>query len=573
MSSANLLALRNAILSNTLTPEQQAPLANALAAIAPLFPPPDAIASIAPIAAQLADEWFAVLYSINAGGSSGIIPLESGIIYAPNAANLANTEVTGLPQGQLAIVETFGAEFSLQPLGALSVDGVTVIASPDPSLVWERGDTVIAETARAQTAWFVDGSDVSGHADDENSGATAIAPLVHVAEVMRRLGTWSPTYDGATVTVTYLSQNAFDDPSLFAPIFLNSARFIQTGTLPSSPDFTGTLLAVTPKNQAGNSPLKSTFTVATGAVAPRMLLVNTTRGDSRAFAVFDTGGGNFQITQPLAPYPGTGLPMSAEVDTWANGDSIEGFLLTNVNLGIVGGQSVDLNADFGQSHVVQLMHGIDPFGLGALDVLFVDQDAAPLLVDCVQERQISCNATVTVAQAIFLGVDVATLFFSLSNTLNSPVLRGGVYENGVLSTAGGFSLQGDVQLLVTSVIQGANIQDGVFVGAGSAIRLLKGAIQQSAPVYGQGNCESLGQWNFAGLATTAFPCAGGLKINGVTHAYAFATGGGNVVSTFGGIALTAANLDAAAAGPPSPGFGGLASVPGVGCFQKGVSTP
>ena len=63
---------------------------------------------------------------------------------------------------------------------------------------------------------------------------------------------------------------------------------------------------------------------------------------------------------------------------------------------------------------------------------------------------------------------------------------------------------------------------------------------------------------YAGTAAANFPCAGGLRINGASTAYAIATVAG-VATVYGGVPLTAANLDAPA-GPT--GFAGLAFWPG-----------
>ena len=92
----------------------------------------------------------------------------------------------------------------------------TSIQSPaSPSVASWVGDAVASGTTPSyspaylmQTAWYVDGSNVTGRASDNNSGATALAPLLTFAEWTRRTG-GGPTVPSA---VFMLSNSLIGDP-------------------------------------------------------------------------------------------------------------------------------------------------------------------------------------------------------------------------------------------------------------------------------------------------------------------------------------------------------------------------
>jgi hypothetical protein len=561
----NLVALQNAINTNTLTLAQQAALSNALAEIIPTFPAPDEISNSIPFDEEaLARDWMAALYAVAiAGGSSGVIPVTTGIIIAPNAANLEATSTAGLLNGQPAIVETFGAEFSLQPIGALVPDGVTVLTSTDPTRVWERGASVVIETARAQATWFVDKQNVEGTSSDENDGKTGATALRTDAEVYRRWGnTWTPNLKGATAfTIFYLSESTDgSDPTFYAPNLEDGASFTQQASQ-SPAAFTGTLLAVTAKNHATNTALQSTFTPTTGAIAAGMVLVNSTRGNSRAIAVRNLGGGNWLLSQPMAAYAG-GFPSFTEVDTWANGDAITGVVPKSIDIARIGAQAATLDASFDPAHLLQLITIVDANATAGR--LLVDSQLA-CLENCPCERGIVMTSGAT------LLAENATLDTAFD-----------IVTPGELAWGGGTMGKTGFGSIIKSDWFGSNIWQDTIVGGTISVEGDPGTVyidtaatldlnnrnQMTVPtqaIYGPGTLNVVGSLTCEGTATAMLPVAT-KKLNGVATGYSNATAAG-VTTVHGGIALTSANLDAAAG---AAGFGGYAYGGGATISLSGV---
>jgi hypothetical protein len=551
--SVALTNLRAAIATNTLTALQQAALTQALDAIIPTFPVPDfeGVALPPPDEAD-AREWIAALYAIQSeGGGGGGGGVAAATIIAASAGVLSGVPTAGLAVGQPAVVQTFGAEFSLQPQDGMVVDGVTVLTSTTAGLVWERGDTIIAIQAALQTAWFVD--PVAGN--DESSGLNAINAVKHKAEIMRRLGTWSPVYDAIAVVITYVTSEPATghDPGLFAPVLLNGATLIQMAALPA-PSFTGTILAVTfPKNRAANQALELTFTTTTGAMAANLLLVNATRANSRAVAV-RLAGGSWIISQPQNPTVPINAGGGATNDAWAAGDAITGYALVAVDIPLMGG-IVSEFAAVGFSHTLYQLYLLDPEGLGSLNGIHVDGASYPFLLDCHVERALAYNgheefggsaqgcsftqrgsASGTVGAALpftftsgfIAGIDArAVVFqtdamFTVASTLKDCTLLTVYVDTGVAMT-----LEGQTNLLAAQILYGPgsmNVKSGTFVYVG------------------------------VGTAVASMPIGGGKFLNGTATGYSNATAAG-LTTVHGGIALTSANLDAAAG---AAGFGGFA---------------
>jgi len=576
MSNVNLLNLQNAINTNTLSLAQQAALSNALAEIIPTFPSPDEISNSIPFDEEaLARDWMAALYAVAiAGGSSGVIPVTNGTILAPTAANLEATSTTGLSNGQPAIVETFGAEFTLQPIGDMTVDGVTVLSSTDPTRVWERGDTVIAVQAALQTSWHVN----PATGNDENTGLSTGQALATKAEIMRRWGSWSPTLDGVHVVVTqdFGDGSGSTDPWLGAPNFVNGATLLYTAALPA-PAFTGTLDVVAAKNRPANTALQSSFTTATGGINANMMLVNATRGGSVAFVQRNLGAGNWQLSQPLTPYVPTGFSSVTAVDSWASGDAITGYNLVTANIARLGGQSVDYQPAFaGASCVVQHVQILDPEGGGAFDPLQVTGEIAVIIAESAIQRSLDWELGQTLVTGL---VNVAnfgaiTLLAGGSPGPNTggPIVTGGFSSNLFLS-AENASFQLDTIIdapgllaLVTHQCEFLN----VFYDTNTTNQC-SGNCSMTGVQYGPGGInlrEGLIAYS-NGSAVNSFPLGLGIKLDGGTVAYSSSTGAGNVVTAHGQVPLTPANLDAAAG---AAGFGNLAYIPGVGSFQQ-IGTP
>jgi hypothetical protein len=498
------------------------------------------------------------------GGNTG-----NGILIFPNIAALEAFDVSTLsPEvlGQQAFVQTNGSWWTLVG-GAFTPDGITVVnGTGTPGAQWIRENTAgYLQAALRQTAWVID--NVGG--SDEASGLNGANAIKTKAEVFRRWGcTWGPQLDGITVVIEYVhSDTTPDDPGLWTPILVNGAQLVHVGAAQAA-SFTGTLLAVTPK--AGNNPLSSTFTTTTGAVAANMLLINTTRGNSRAFAQRNLGAGNWRLTQPWAA---TADPtqQTAPVNTWANGDAIQGFTLLAVNLARIGGVLVDYNAGGGFGHVVAGLLIQDAEGLAGEDPCLVNTDAYTFFNDVVFQRCAQVEGTNPFAR--FQNTMFTGDFPLYSTAINT------IYSGGAIGGAGpapnaalaGANLQLDILLTHAGIVlQNCHFNSGIALDFAGTQELKGDSDAVSAPAavfYGASILDQRqGVMRYSAAAAAQFTSTGGLAVNGVAAAYSRVTAAG-VTTIHGGIALTAANLDAAAG---AAGFGGYAEGGGAFFVQNGA---
>jgi len=483
--------------------------------------------------------------------------LPGGSIFATMAA-LSASPTGGLSAGVTAVVQSQRALWYLDPASALTIDNSTIIAAQGGGR-WLRGPTLDPETWTALTAWSVD--PVAG--SDDNPG-TAPLPLRTKAEIGRRWGTWAPVL-AATVTVTQATPDTNGlDPWLAVPNFLNGASLILTTPLPA-PSFTGTLLAVTAKNVATGTPLESTFTTVTGAVASRMMLVNATRGNSRAVAHRNAGGGNWILTQPCQPLtPPFGAGFVVEVDTWANGDSITGYMLSDVAIGQWGASSlvVENANDSSGSYLYQLnVRDFDASPGNGVTTAVGLAGAGYYMAEC------------TATTGIY-GGGFNQQLFPLPVFANCYFPDGFAVQNVALSAGGcsGFGVYLYNGLINSDFVAG-NFIFTEAVGIGGSVYLDASSQWQaggsgltfgsSSIVYG----PSSGTLNGLAGATVLYASGAGkaaatfkgitLNCAGKTTAYsnANAGGAGGVVTVHGAITLTAAALDTAAG---ATGFGGYA---------------
>jgi hypothetical protein len=564
MTSAALVDLSNRIATNTLTAAQISALTTVLAEIAPTFPTPDQVGeAVEPLPEEiLARIWISALYTIQQVGGGGAVPSAVGTTIVPNAAAATALDATTFAVGTPLVVQSFGAEFSLQPKGTLALDGSTVLASNLAGFVWLRGPTLIAQSAVAQLTWVVDLGNSTGLASDENTGLTAASPLLHKSEIYRRWGTWQPPLQGGSYSVQYLGADVdSSDPGLFQPFFSRGSSLTHFAALPA-PSFTGSLLAVVAKNRATNAALKSTFAATTGAIAPNMMLVNATRGNSRAFASRLLGAGQWLISQPFTPWPGAATtPVMAEVDTWANGDAITGYVLPNVNLAQLAGHATVYQPGLaGGNHFATGITIFDPSP--PFSPFIVDGRAAPVIVEAVVTRALEYSGpTAGVVAAIFNAMIVGS---SAWRGYNGIIVSGGAL-GGILCQADHLILDQDVILQNGCAfnLTDSSLQGGAYNESTPAIELVGNFRQEVNGIcYGPGagglNVEQ-GMLRYASAAVAAFPMVGPLALVSKTTAYSMATAAG-VTTVHGGIALTPAALDAAAG---AAGFGGLAFAGGA----------
>jgi hypothetical protein len=471
---------------------------------------------------------------------------------------------TALVQGQRAVVLSNGGVWTFKLVSALAVGNTVLAATGVAGAQWVRDGQTNIPNALKQTAWFVDAQNVSGTASDENDGLTSATALLNKREIFRRWGwTWSPNLVSIQVVITYLSADPAGgtDPGLFTPNFIGAASLMHTAALPAS-SFTGTLLAVTAKNTgAGNTALRSTFTTATGAMAVGLLLVNATRGNSRAFAQRNTGGGLWQITQPFTPYGGAATPPAmTEVDTWANGDAITGYSLLQVDLAVMAGQTADISSSVANySHVAWQIDLFTPNALPSVQTALVGGQALIAMAECSATRNVSFQLLGVIAGDIYNCFMRNALTVRGGSRALGPTISGGAVVGPASILQDCFLtkdliLVGGASVATAAILAGALRQNG-NVCIDSGVYELDGNLFLVAPgvIYGGGTLNVRGVMLYSGLAVTAFRVAT-LNLAGVATGYSNVTAAG-VVTTHGAIALSAANLDAAAG---AAGFGGYA---------------
>lgn len=416
----------------------------------------------------------------------------------------------------------------------------------------------------SQTAWYIDPI----HGNDASAGTAPTAALKTKRQLIQLWGTTRPVLT-STVTITYLSSETNDsDPGIFEPILVGG-QLIHMAALPTA-TLTATLNTVTAKNRSSNQILQATFSVTSGAVAAGMMLVNSTRSNSRAFAQRNTSGSTWQISQPMAPYAGTGATYApSEVDTWAAGDTIHGYALTSVNLVRIGGALVDYDSTAGPGHIAYQLTLLDAGQFPGVGNLDFHNRAMPAIVECTIQRVLHVQGPAYQYQnASQPGV------FNCASTANNNNLAGGNvtfyagFLTGLACPSGVPTLGYD---LIVRLASSLSFFDAGFVVNGNGLALDAGSIPfeltganglTEAPIYGPGkvNVQS-GQLQLTSTATSLLPVGntgaggGGLELAGVPTGYSMATSGG-VTTIHGGIALTPASIDATAG---ASGFGGTAT--------------
>lgn len=532
-----------------------------------------------------------------------------GTLIFPNIAALEAFNTATAPQGTTAFVQSNGSFWNLPnliELAPLTPDGITVVTATPAGQWWRTSDSGYLQHWLNQANWVVDPQNVSGHASDENVGTSGSAPLLHVAEIYRRWGfTWSPTIGSQgliNMVVQYISASLTNgsDPALFEPNLLSDSTFAIMAALPATPAMTATLTAVSPKNTTAGTAhaLQVGFNLITGVPGTNMLLVNTSKGNSRAFVQRSPLEAVWQISQPCTPYSGPparppydGAP---EVDTWANGDNIQGFFLLDVDIGVVGGLQTEATNFSTMGFTVWQVNLLDPaqspVGVGKACTIHAEVFYA--IVECsfgnanTNPRSISYEGTTEQNPIFFnsaLGISTNPAGNPLQNFIFGEGNAATVFSSGLIATDftsiisvqlwndailnGSFGIirigNSDTTVISPTCIDGSGVSN-VVQGRGF-VRIVSGGF-----FYGDTgasyNSQGLTTYDDTGVST--FRLGGGIAINGSTSAYSFHSTGG--VTQVDLVPLTPANLDAAA-GPA--GFGGVASLAGASIQKTGVTPP
>lgn len=569
MTSAAIVALRTRILTNTLTATDQAALGDALEAMAPDFPSPDEISNSI-VDARLARTWIAPLYNIQAEGSGPPVPpAQPGFLIFADIATMAAFDTSALTSpGQQAFVQSNGSLWSLKPAAELPApaDGITIVTATPNTNQWlrENNSPEVAAWRRVQQ-WYVDPENTSGHASDENVGNDVTRPLLTKAEIYRRWGyTWSPDIDVGAVTITPISDDLDNtDPAFFAPNLINGSRLIIQGI--STPVYDGTLASVSAKNRASNTNLSAAFTGDTSDIGIGDLVINFTRGNSRALVALDMGEGINMLTQPMTPYEDlTQFPGSqTEVDTWADGDHVQVFQQRRCNLPYVGGNVGNIPGGNGNNVIVGQLRIPDASDFSG-SPCNVDVGAGVVFVDCFNDRTWSFDGASTLQGAWMLGcMSLLPTDIGTADSYTGVFVSAGAFDT--MNAPVGLEMTNDT-IVFTALNAGTCSLVNIFLNAACTLSVFGGACTVSAGVlYGDFvvNVESGSLVYNGDPATSLVGVTGGdqLFIGQSNQAYSNASPAG-VTSTHR-LAMTLASLHAAAG---DAGFGDLAYVPGVGAI-------
>lgn len=184
----------------------------------------------------------------SSGGGSG-----SSTISVANVAALAGLDASSLGEGTLVYVSTYKAFFALVTSTQTTAINVRVTANGNAGHIWDR--CLESGGWWSQLTWWVDPSNISGLANDENSGASAILPLLTYAELGRRMfARHLPPAETSSYTVNQMSNGVANDFATFdiSPFYRGNVIAVSiTGTV--IPITCGTITIATTRNPATNT--------------------------------------------------------------------------------------------------------------------------------------------------------------------------------------------------------------------------------------------------------------------------------------------------------------------------------
>lgn len=313
----------------------------------------------------------------------------------------------------------------------------------------------LTNAALSVATWFVDPQNSSGLASDANDGTTNVTPLLTYAELVNRWGGTDPSFPASLVTLSITFMSAHTDDS--DPVVFNAtskgALVPQIKANAGTVVVAGALAGVTAKNRTAGANSSLIATLPAGAAVGQMV-VNTTRGNSRAWVKKSLGAGSFELSQPFSPQTiPTGQVAPTEVDTWANTDAIQCITPIAVNLVSLSFLSNVLDGPADNNLYLYNLTGFDPNGAGNSFGFF---GIGLAVVECTLQRFLNTAPQIANGNAF-------SNFYS-----NTAFAGGGVFFGGNTTLLGGCSI-GPFGL---SFLEGEGAIDGdfAFEAAGSGFR-------------------------------------------------------------------------------------------------------
>lgn len=453
-----------------------------------------------------------------------------------------------------------------------------------------QASAVVPNPSWLQSMWKIDPQDVTGLADDSNTGLDALHPVrTWNGGVIAKYGTREPYLLQGTEWEFLSSHVDGSDPVDFSPRMIIDATSdsSQVGVIrgvlgPAQIVATGTITVISPK---GDQALMVVTLPAGGSYQPNQIIANSTRG-SKAWLKAQISGTTWVVSQPviamMVAYAGGGQ-ISRRDDTWASGDTVTVYRHVRVNLVRVAPIASDIqptlddfffvtalripdysNTDYGSFQVYLAGANCDHNEVCIEKVVLYPTGIAPVS---------SYYANCSLIEGICGGEHQSP------QGTTGPIIHGGLMGTapGLLSISRLAGATLDIGVVVTQTFQGflpPSIESGfigdVFIDDGTTLAILgdtrvdgsaAGVHGGLAKVRGTGTIDVIeqGRLSYNGNPTAIFVNAGGLKINGQSTAYSL--GSGASAQLRGGIALTPAKLNTSVG---SGGFGGRALNPGGG---------
>ena len=424
-----------------------------------------------------------------------------------------------------------------------------------------------------QAAWYVDGSNASGCASDNNRtcslstcGTSGDGPCLTMSSIASRWGTYSPRLQQAT-TITIMSSMVASDVSYFNPFVEGNMSYLSVSCAldVAQQAWTGTLGTVTARNMSGGTLLRSTFTTG-GVVATDQLLVNYTH-PSRAWVASLQSGTTWNLTQPVAP---TCVPPTCtvtEVNAWASGDSVIAYNPSNVYTPQANPVASDIVNGEG--------FGVWITGCDLQSVYGTEQspfvgNKYTILVDTVSNRFHQDSTWGGVGAPVLVNTDVIEQYHGTMSRISAgkigfgnkfAVFNGGILDNDVVlgDTVFWYGLP------AVQTDEGGNAIVSAYFSIGLTAYSYTSVQTQ---IWGPGALYvNAGGWlqypTGIGGAVSSLLLTGAMHIAGSTTACSHTSAAPDVVDC--GISVTPAHLDAAQG---VAGFGGYAYSPGGGVISN-----
>jgi hypothetical protein len=455
---------------------------------------------------------------------------------------------------------------------------------------WEPTRTfafeVQANPSWFQTTWYIDPQGTFG-GDDANDGYTISTPVKTWAQVILRLGTYSPLLTQNT-TFTFLSNHVDNsDPVIFTPYLGgNGINVIITGVLNSSNQVsTGAFSGLIAKNRDTGTLLTTTLT---NTPIPGWFIYDTTN-DGYSWVYKNPSSNVAVLSQPLtssvasfntdADYlPGYSLPLS--IDTSIDGNVYFAYEPIHVNVVQIAAQIATQQSFNTGRIIIQNIVIFDPNGAGNDDVIIGDYVA---LLECRLDKYSLIKQGYNDGNTL----PIFNCFTSGSVIDSLSVVVGGVHGllYGTTFTSNlGCYIDNDIIFPFNSNINSGfinvgnyYIEQGATFTANSNTEIQSFSISNTnltgeeidgySIVWGPGNINVNSSYIYdntdVNKAQGHFKNAGSLTINNKLNAYSFDPSRNGILRS--GISITPVQLDTSLS---SGGFGGTAFIPSGGTITS-----